>query len=101
MGTRIDLQSKLEGILGSKNVYFQPPESVKLVYPCIIYSRAPGRYFRADNGIHFSRRRYDVTVIHRDPDSDYVERMMSLPYCSYNRRFVADNLYHDAFELYY
>lgn len=37
MGQRVDLHRKFEIALGSKNVYFQPPESVKLKYPCIIY----------------------------------------------------------------
>lgn len=101
MDSRIKLQTILEGIVGNKNVYFQPPESIKLKYPCIIYSRSPGSYFRADNGIHFSCRKYDVTVIHKDPDSNYIDLMMELPYCSHNRRFVADNLYHDVFELYF
>lgn len=30
MGTRLELQSKLEELLGCRHVYFQPPESVKM-----------------------------------------------------------------------
>jgi len=33
MGTRLELQNLLENILGSRNVYFQPPENLKLNYP--------------------------------------------------------------------
>ena len=33
--TRLDLQSYLKTL--TANVYFQPPENVKLNYPCIIY----------------------------------------------------------------
>lgn len=39
MGSRLELQSELEKILGSRNVYFQPPASVKIKYPAIVYSR--------------------------------------------------------------
>ena len=38
MGTRLELQNKLEELLGSRHVYFQPPESVKMEYPAIKYS---------------------------------------------------------------
>ena len=37
MGTRIELQLKLEEILGSRHVYFQPPASIKMTYPAIVY----------------------------------------------------------------
>lgn len=36
--SRIDFQHLLEEILGSPHVYFQPPATVKLEYPAIIYS---------------------------------------------------------------
>lgn len=101
MGSRVDLQCTFEELLGSKNVYYQPPASVILKYPCIIYSRSPGYYMRSDNRIYASIRRYNVIVIHKEPDGDYVEKMMELPYCSHERRYVADNLYHDVFNLYY
>ena len=38
MKTRLELDEELVKILGSKNVYFQPPESLKLNYPAIVYS---------------------------------------------------------------
>ena len=39
MGSRLELQSKLEELLGSRNVYYQPPESLKMKYPAIRYSK--------------------------------------------------------------
>ena len=39
MESRLKLQTILEDILGSGNVYFQPPSSVKMSYPAIRYSR--------------------------------------------------------------
>lgn len=101
MGRRVELQTKFEELLGSSNVYFQPPESIKLTYPCIIYTRGRYRPMRADNGAYVMRRPYSVTAIYRDPDSDLPERIASLPYCSHERHYTADNLYHDAFTLYF
>lgn len=101
MGQRIDLQMMLESILGSKFVYFQPPETIKLKYPCIIYSRSRFRKLPADNMTYAAFKMYQVTVIYRDPDSDLPEKILSLPYCSHDRHYTADNLYHDVFTLYY
>ena len=39
MKTRYELHEFLCEILGSRNVYFQPPESVKMKYPAIVYER--------------------------------------------------------------
>ena len=47
MGTRIELQSKLEELLGSRQVYYQPPETVKMEYPAIVYSKSNIRTARA------------------------------------------------------
>jgi len=39
MAPRLELQEVLESLLGSRNVYFQPPLNLKMNYPCIIYKR--------------------------------------------------------------
>ena len=49
MGQRLDLQTELEELLGSRNVYFQPPESLRMNYPCIRYTRSSGETTFADN----------------------------------------------------
>lgn len=101
MGTRLDLQSQFEEILGSKNVYFQPPESIKLKYPCIIYSLAD-IYTRNADDLHYSMQKvYNVSVISRDPDNDIALSILNLPKVRFDRRYVADNLYHDILTLYY
>ena len=101
MATRADLQIRFEDILGSKNVYFQPPESIKLKYPCIIYSLAD-IYTRNANDKHYSMQKmYNVTVISRDPDNKIAEAILDYPLTRFDRRYVADNLYHDILTLYY
>lgn len=98
--TRIELQEKLEELLGSENVYFQPPETLKMKYPCIVYKRNGGDSDYADDYPYSYRFRYSVTVIDRNPDSLIPGKIASLPMCRIDRHFTADNLNHDVFILY-
>lgn len=101
MDRRLDLQSLLVSILGSPNVYFQPPENLKLQYPCIIYTRDKIEQRYADDRTYSHKVRYSLTLITRSPDSDLVMKILELPYCSYDRCYAADSLNHDTFTLYY
>ena len=101
MGNRLDLQALLEKLLGSRNVYFQPPASVKMQYPAIVYSRSRIRNTHADDSVYRQLPEYEVTVIDSDPDSDIVMKVSALPYCTYDRHYTADGLNHDVFTLNY
>ena len=101
MASRLKLQEELEKILGSNNVYFQPPASVKLKYPCIVYERSYVQTLKADNTNYLSTNRYTVTVIDKDPDSDIADKILDLPYASFDRHFITDNLNHNVLTLYY
>ena len=101
MATRLDLQNRFEEILGSKHVYFQPPESVKLKYPCIIYSLSDIYTRNADDQHYSMQKSYTVTVISRDPDNTIAQEILKLRRSRFDRRYVADNLYHDILTLYY
>lgn len=99
MGLRLDLQALLETI--TDNVYFQPPTNSKLVYPCIIYKRDDESAKYAGNNLYNLLKRYQVTVIDRNPDSALPDSVRNLPLCSFDRHFTADNLNHDVFNLYF
>lgn len=101
MGKRTDLQTVLEDILGSKNVYFQPPESIKMKYPCIVYQRSTGDTNFADNVPYTFTVRYQVIYIDKNPDSDVLDKIAQLPQCVYDRHYTSDNLNHDSFNLYF
>lgn len=101
MGQRLELQTILEGILGSRNVYFQPPANVQLVYPCIIYERDFADTKFAGNKPYSRTKRYQVTVIDRNPDSDIPDKVAQLPMCSFDRFYASDNLNHDVFDLFF
>lgn len=107
MEKRLELQQKFQNIIGvrtdgKQNVLFQPPESVKLVYPCIIYKRSSGDTKYADDMPRFFTNSYDVLVIDKDPDSKLVKKLVfAFPMIRHTRFYVADNMNHDAFVLYY
>lgn len=98
---RLELQTILENLLGSRNVYFQPPESIKMQYDCIRYERSHISPKFANNRPYILQNCYQLTAIYRNPDSDLPEKIAMLPMCSHERHYTADNLNHDVFVLYY
>lgn len=101
MGDRIPLQKKLEGILGSREVYYQPPDSIKMRYPAIRYNRKDIDAKYANNKIYSSMTAYEIVLIDANPDSVFIQKIMELPFCSYDRHYTAENLNHEVFTLYY
>lgn len=101
MGLRVDLHKLLTQILGSKNVYYQPPANIQMVYPCIIYAIDDVDIFYADNESYSVNKRYSVTVIDRAPENAFVDALLRLPMASYSRRYTTDNLNHDSLTIYY
>ncbi len=101
MASRLELQSKFEDVLGSRNVYFQPPSSVRMQYPAIVYSRKDieGRF--ANDKIYRKLPCYEAILIDKNPDSEFIEKILDLPYCSFDRHYEADNLNHDVFTIFY
>lgn len=101
MASRLELHSKLLELLGLNHVYYQPPESLKLEYPAIVYSKSKIETTKANNSTYLKRLRYDITVIDKRPDNPVIDKLMELPYCSYDRSYKSDNLNHDVLTLYY
>lgn len=101
MASRLNLQLLLENLLGSRNVYFQPPESVKMKYPAIVYALEDIDNAYADNGVYSSYKKYSVTVIDEDPDSPFIDTVAALPTCRFNRHYISDNLNHWVYSLYF
>lgn len=101
MGSRDNLQTLLEAVLGTRNVYFQPPASLKIKYPAIIYEFERMKVDKADNIPYKKGKCYSVTLIHDDPDNEVVDELLNIPYSSLDRTFKTDNLYHYVFEIFY
>lgn len=101
MGQRQQLQALFETILGTDLVYFQPPENTKIQYPCIVYARDNADTIFADNSPYRNLTRYLVTIIDRDPDSAIPAKVAALPLTTFGRFYIADNLNHDVYQMYY
>ena len=101
MDRRLELHEILCNLLGTRNVYFQPPESVKMKYPAIVYTRYDIVNTPANNSVYKQDKKYQLTVIDQDPDSEIVNKVSLLPMCIFDRHFKSDNLNHDVFTICY
>ena len=82
-------------------MYFQPPSSVSMKYPAIVYSLNDVVNNHANNSVYSQSIAYTVTVIDKNPDSEYVKKVSKLPLCSFDRHYTANNLNHDVYTLYF
>jgi hypothetical protein len=104
---RLELDALLCGIInitepdGDTHVYFNPPMDLKMKYDAIRYKRKTIDTVYANNKAYRFKTPYEVIVIYRNPDSDYVTKLLALPYCSHDRYYTANNLHHDVFTIYY
>lgn len=98
---RLELHILLKTLLGTDNVYYQPPPSVQMGFPCIVYKRSSVNTDFADNFPYSTKKRYQITVIDKDPDSEIPDKVSALPMCSFDRFFTADGLNHDVFNIFF
>lgn len=96
---RLELQTLLETLAGK--AYFQPPSNVQMQYPCIVYALSSAKTEFADNHPYSRTKRYQLTVIDRDPDTPIPDDVGQLPLSNFSRSFTADNLHHYVFDLYF
>ena len=99
--TRLELQTFLEDLIESRNVYFQPPASIRLKYPAIVYSLSDILDRPADNLKYAQHNAYQITVIDEDPDSEISKKIAKLSMCRFNSFFTSDNLNHFVYTFYY
>ena len=100
MAQRVDLQDKLRTI--APKVWYQRPPSNKMSYPCIIYKRTGMKTARANNHAYLRIPCYEILYIAQE-DSDGIEDTMldNFEHCSFDQKYVSDNLYHYAFTIYF
>lgn len=98
--TRVEFHRLLVKILGSNNVYFQPPSKQRIYYPAIIYSRAPYDPQYADNHAYILSDHYMVTHITKDPDSITPKALAQIPKSHQEQAYKSDELYHTVFSIY-
>lgn len=101
MRDRLSLQTLLESLLGSRNVYFRAPTSGKMRYPAIVYRLSDIDNTHANDGVYASQKQYEIIVIDEDPDSPIYDKVNQLPTANFVRPYVADNLNHWVFTITY
>ena len=101
MASRIELQNLLEKLLGSREVYYQSPGDNDMNYPAIKYEKSDIDTKYADNMKYSNMKQYQIIVIDRLPDNPVIEKILELPYSSYDRPYKANNLNHDVITLYW
>lgn len=98
---RVQLQRNLENLLGSRNVYFQPPTGTQLKFPCFVYHLDSAIDQHAEDKLYRRLYRYSLTYITKDPDDPMTDKIDNIRYCSFNRFFTSDNLNHYVYTIYY
>ena len=101
MASRLELQTKLEELLGNKNVYYQPPENLKIEYPAIVYSKSKIESRYANDAKYSNFTLYEIIVIDRKPDNEVIQKILELPLSSFDRHYTSNNLNHDVINLYF
>lgn len=103
---RLELHEILCGIInitepdGDRHSYFDPPMELKMKYPAIRYKRTRIDPVYANNIVYMYRTPYELILIDKNPDSEYVAKLLALPYCRHVRHYTANNLHHDVFTIY-
>lgn len=95
------MQTKLEELLGSRNVYYQSPATITMKYPAIKYSKTRIDSKSANDAKYLKFKRYEIIVIDSKPDNPVIDKLLDLPMCSFDRHYTSDNLNHDVLTIYY
>lgn len=88
--------------LGAKKTLFQPPPSVQLEYPAIIYTTKSTYTTNADNKVYTGHRFYQIELIDPDPDTPLIDALLNkFPMIKHVNNFKTSGLNHNVFDLYY
>lgn len=98
---RGELHAILTAIPNVKAAYLQPPNGLKMQYPCIVYERDDSWVSHADNIKYRTKKRYTVTVIDRNPESTIPDAVEELPFTRFNRAFVSDGTHNTVFQMFF
>lgn len=106
MESRLELDNVLAGIInitepdGDRHTYYNPPPSVQMHYPAIKYSLSSVNTNFASDTTYIVNPSFEVILIDEEPDTQYLKPILQIPYCRFNRFYIADNLNHWVFTIY-
>lgn len=101
MRTRAALHSLLVSAISSGKVYYQPPETLKMEYPCIRYTKKAPNVKNADNAKYSIINQYEITIISKTPDDPSIDAILAMPMSRFDRHYISDGLNHDVISLFY
>lgn len=100
--SQTELSELLHKNLGNKiHYYFQPPETIKMKFPCVVYEISSGNTRYADNGLYAYMNRYTLSYITPNSEDPINDLIRCLPLCRFDRRYSQNNLYHNVYDLYF
>ena len=79
------------------HVYFDPPELVKMVYPCFVYHFTGYQDKKASDKVYLTSEQYSVRYITKNADPLIPKALKELPHAVFDRHYTADNLHHFMF----
>lgn len=74
---------------------------MQMQYPCIVYQMDNARTEFAGNKPYMYSKRYQISVIDRNPDSVIPDAIAALESAIFSTHFTANNLHHSVFSLYF
>lgn len=99
-----DLRDILYTIHNTENVYYDPPTSIQMKFPCFRFTMNNTNVTYADNFTYLRKPRWTVTYITRDVEDiePLIKDMFdNFKYLVQETQFKAENLQHVVFNLYY
>lgn len=101
MRKRDDLHRLLVSLLNTDKIFYQPPESMKLTYPCWVYGLSTIDQKKADDGSYLNTKGYMLTYMTNKSDDDTWSPILTLENCVFDRTYKTNNMYHYVFTLFY
>lgn len=100
MRTYKDLLNMLRQAVQHDQVYFQPPENLKIGYPAIVFHLSKIEIDHASDVPYKGAKEYSVTLITKDPEPDVIDEILKIPYSSLDTTYISDGMNHFVFTVY-
>lgn len=94
--TRLTLHQDLIDALGSSNVYYNPPETIQMKFPAIVYSLDFIEQIHADNKKYIDWTTYKVIVVSKKPDDPVIKKILNWEMTRFSTSYTRNGFYHTA-----
>ena len=74
---------------------------MQMLYPAIVYELDRADTTFADDRPYRVTKQYSLQLISENPDENIFDALAALPMCAHERHFVADNLNHEVFNIFF